>query len=190
MKTNSVSLKINKGFTLIELLVVVAIIAILSTIGLTLFNGAQQNARDARRKSDIDAIAAALEGKRSPGTVSYSVIAGTDFSSGTVPVDSTTAQYCIRLYTGTDDAKNATGAMSNAWGGTSNFCPADSQLTATGATSWKQAVTTSGGAFELGAAAPFNPVVFTAGTYKSYVLCAKLENTTASPNYYCRYSAQ
>lgn len=185
MKTNLV--KVNKGFTLIELLVVIAIIAILSTIGLTLFNGAQQNARDARRKSDIDAIAAALEGKRSPGTVSYSVISGTDFSAGAVPADSTTAQYCIRLYTGTDDAKSATGAMSNAWlgngaGAAGTVCPVDAQLNNTGALGWRQALTTSNNGFDS--------AVFVANTYKSYVLCARLENTTASPNYYCRYSAQ
>ena len=37
------------GFTLVELLVVVAIIAVLSVIGITIFTGVQKNARDARR---------------------------------------------------------------------------------------------------------------------------------------------
>ena len=50
-----------RGFTLIELLVVVAIIAVLSVIGLTIFTGVQKGARDARRKSDMEAISKALE---------------------------------------------------------------------------------------------------------------------------------
>jgi prepilin-type N-terminal cleavage/methylation domain-containing protein len=45
------------GFTLIELLVVIAIIGILSAIGLTAFSGAQSKARDAKRVSDLRAIA-------------------------------------------------------------------------------------------------------------------------------------
>lgn len=44
------------GFTLIELLVVISIIAILSIIGITVFTTVQKNARDVRRKSDLNAI--------------------------------------------------------------------------------------------------------------------------------------
>ncbi len=50
-----------KGFTLIEVLVVVAIIAILAILGLALFGNVQRNARDGRRRSDINAIAKAME---------------------------------------------------------------------------------------------------------------------------------
>lgn len=50
-----------QGFTLIELLVVISIIAILSVIGVTIFVGAQKNARDSKRRADIDAISNALE---------------------------------------------------------------------------------------------------------------------------------
>lgn len=49
------------GFTLIELLVVISIIAVLSVVGMVVFTGVQKNARDARRKADIDSIANALE---------------------------------------------------------------------------------------------------------------------------------
>lgn len=48
--------KVNSGFTLVELLVVISIIAILSVIGVTVFSGVQNNARDAKIKADFDAM--------------------------------------------------------------------------------------------------------------------------------------
>jgi len=48
------------GFSLIELMVVVAIIAILSVIGISGYSAAMRRARDATRKSDIEAISQAL----------------------------------------------------------------------------------------------------------------------------------
>jgi len=49
------------GFTLIELLIVMAILAILSGIGLGSFLSAQMKSRDARRKSDLKSVSQALE---------------------------------------------------------------------------------------------------------------------------------
>lgn len=49
------------AFTLLELLVVMAIIGILAAIGIASFGGVQAKARDARRKSDIESFARALE---------------------------------------------------------------------------------------------------------------------------------
>ncbi len=49
------------GFTLIELLVVISILAVLGTIGVSSFKGAQAKARDSQRKNDLNAIASALE---------------------------------------------------------------------------------------------------------------------------------
>src|SRR3989338_1480589 len=50
-----------QGFTLVELLVVISIIAILSVVGVTIYSGVQKNARDARRKADVESISNALE---------------------------------------------------------------------------------------------------------------------------------
>lgn len=50
-----------RGFTLIELLAVITIIAILSTIGFSVFSGAQKNSRDQQRFRDLNAVSQALE---------------------------------------------------------------------------------------------------------------------------------
>lgn len=50
-----------KGFTLVELLIVIAILAILSTLGISNFQTAKIKARDAGRKSDLATVAKALE---------------------------------------------------------------------------------------------------------------------------------
>lgn len=50
-----------RGFTLIELLIVIAILAILSTIGIGNFMSARIKAKDITRKSDLQTIAKSLE---------------------------------------------------------------------------------------------------------------------------------
>ncbi|AHB42029.1 Type II secretion system protein G [Candidatus Saccharibacteria bacterium RAAC3_TM7_1] len=50
-----------KGFTIVELLIVIVVIAILAAITMVAYNGIQQRARDAQRKSDITALVKALE---------------------------------------------------------------------------------------------------------------------------------
>lgn len=49
------------GFTIVELLIVIVIIGILATLVIVTFSGVQQRARDAERKTDINAIAGQLE---------------------------------------------------------------------------------------------------------------------------------
>lgn len=58
-------MRINNGFTLIEVLVVSTIIALLATIGITSYTSFNHQARDARRKADIEQIRGALELYRS-----------------------------------------------------------------------------------------------------------------------------
>lgn len=158
-------LKNLSGFTLVELLVVITIIAILSVVGLTLFNGAQISARDARRKADVDAIANALEIKKAPGVVSYQTIAVTDMSSGLIPEDSVNGSYvyCIRVYPTDTEASGDTSVTAGAW---ATACPAS-----------------------------FNPATISSGlsgasfgtTNKSFKICARLE---VSGGIYCKNSAQ
>ena len=49
------------GFTIVELLIVIVVIGILAAITIVAYNGIQQRARDAERKSDISAIQKTLE---------------------------------------------------------------------------------------------------------------------------------
>lgn len=53
--------KSGAGFTLIELLVAISIIAILSVIGMVVFQSVQAKARDSVRKRDLQNLATALE---------------------------------------------------------------------------------------------------------------------------------
>lgn len=68
-------------------MVAIAIVAVLATIGFTLFQSTQGQARDAKRKQDIDSIATVLEQKFNATTGTYTAVAGTDFTTQTVPVD-------------------------------------------------------------------------------------------------------
>ncbi|HEX5456163.1 MAG TPA: type II secretion system protein [Candidatus Saccharimonadales bacterium] len=49
------------GFTIVELLIVIVVIGILAAIIITTFTGVQKKARDADRKSDINAIYSQVE---------------------------------------------------------------------------------------------------------------------------------
>lgn len=80
----------SKGFTLIELMVVVTIIAFLSVIGVVAYGRIQSQARDGRRRADIDAIATAMEANRDPVAGSYKAWTDTSiYANGAVPFDPT-----------------------------------------------------------------------------------------------------
>lgn len=104
-----------KGFTLVELLVVVSIIAILSVIGVATFTSVQRNARDARRKADMDAIASAFEASFSAGVYATN-LTGTSFSSGNLPADplnNSASGFTYYSNAGVPLAENATTIPSN-----------------------------------------------------------------------------
>lgn len=60
--------KIKKGFTLIELLVVIAIIAVLAGLVLVRVGSAAADARDSRRRNDLNQIKKAIEMAKISGT--------------------------------------------------------------------------------------------------------------------------
>lgn len=56
----TLALRLSQGFTLIELLIVIAVIGILSGLIITNVQGVRERARDARRKSDLNALQQSL----------------------------------------------------------------------------------------------------------------------------------
>lgn len=59
MRTSSA--RTGRGFTIVELLIVIVVIAVLATISIVAYTGAQQRARDSKRKNDVAAIAKAFK---------------------------------------------------------------------------------------------------------------------------------
>ncbi len=104
------------GFTLIELMIVIVIIAILAAIAATVYTNVQKNARDSKRRADLDAIVKALEvNKTSTG---YLALATAQFSSGGIPTtDPLGYSYCANSVASTQPADPA------AWTAVSG-CPA------------------------------------------------------------------
>jgi len=107
-------IKAKRGFTLVELLVVIAIIAILASIGLASYNRAGKNARDAKKRSEIESVRQALILRRAEsgnyyassnfsdvvGNASSGLVA-TGYLSAPAPSNSaysyhgTTTQFCV-----------------------------------------------------------------------------------------------
>jgi prepilin-type N-terminal cleavage/methylation domain-containing protein len=168
---STITLSVNKifqkkGFTLIELLVVISIISILATIGIASYQGAQKNARDARRRNDVDVIAKSLEVNKAQDTLYYPVISPTWFESGAVPLDTTTAKYCILYRFDTTTISKPT-----LWAATSS-CPTSVE----GASTTVAVIPSTGGV----------PPVNSTATFK---ICARLEGGT-QPNIFCRSNIQ
>lgn len=136
---------LRKGFTLIELMVVVAIIGILMAAGILAFSNAQQNARDSRRRADIDAISKALEQYYANNSSSYPATAAainsyfpagaapTDPQSGSYNMSLTSSAYCVcatleKTGRGNATALGSSGACTYGTGASANyFCASQRQ---------------------------------------------------------------
>jgi prepilin-type N-terminal cleavage/methylation domain-containing protein len=165
----------SKGFTLVELMVSIAIVAILATIGFTVFTTTQQNARDAKRKSELAAIADSIEATKAgrvnaAGATTYFYNA-TDFNSdfgrtagGTLPyADSQSIPYCIKTVTTGTATGNPTVGGTSTW--TTTTCP-------TGSLTLQNSLTDDAGiSGEL-----------VDGTVTSWLICTLLERAAVSPN--------
>lgn len=150
--------KSSLGFTLIELMVVIALIAILSVIGVSVYSNTQKQARDAARRTDIDSLAKSIESSRDVTASVYAYSAtnyASDFPTAKPKDPVGTTLYC---YSGsTTAAATIADPTATTWA-TSATCP----------TSWVSLVDGSG---NFGTAFPV-----TAGAqFKTWKLCARLE---------------
>jgi prepilin-type N-terminal cleavage/methylation domain-containing protein len=134
--------KLNQnGFTLVELLVVIVILAILGVVGVTLFSGTQARARDAKRKEDINAMAAAMEANYVAGAGYTITMTGTWFGDSAIPTNPspggaayntgapTTSSYmfCATLEGTTGNATSATGTGLGSTSTGGFYCKKNSQ---------------------------------------------------------------
>lgn len=164
-----------QGFTLIELMVVVAVIAILATIGLVIFSGVQQRARDAKRQEDVQAIVKGLEVNKTQGATNYSQIQSSWFGGNAVPVEAVgyIPQYTL-IYSSAGVPTSITLSSSSTWPATtaniaiSNF----TTVPTTGIT--LSSITVANGS-------PSSTSFFTA-----FQVCARLETGIV----YCQPSSQ
>lgn len=69
-----------RGFTLIELMVGIAILAILSVVGITIYTGTLNSARDAKIKADFDSIYKSIEQARTLKQLPLKDLTGKDCS--------------------------------------------------------------------------------------------------------------
>ncbi len=163
----------DRGFTLIELLVTIAIIAIISVVAVAIFGNVQSNARDAKRRSEVEAMSNALEVNRNQTTGFYVALTKAQMaggmwpsqtaSSGTVALDPQNYPYCIVV--STTGSAAAPGAVTG-WATT-------------------PACATTGGGYII------NDTNMVAGNFtaaNAWKLCARLE--TGGGTVYCKGNSQ
>jgi prepilin-type N-terminal cleavage/methylation domain-containing protein len=127
------NLKLQHAFTLIELLVVISLIGILSALALASFAGAQKQARDTQRKSDLKQYQNALEQYANKNSSLY-------VSTGGSAVDPSSSTYCN--YLGLTNCPADPKAPTQTYGFETDGSPAGS-ATATQYVLWAQLENTS-----------------------------------------------
>lgn len=133
------------GFSLIELLVVATIIIVLTTIGVMSFRNAGQNARDSKRKADIESVRQALvlrradagdyptSGSQSAGgyTSAVSTLIGADYLTAPAPADPKNTGTTIYTYSSDGSSfclcanameNTANGNNPSCYGGSGAYC--------------------------------------------------------------------
>lgn len=114
---------IRKGFTLIEMLVVISLIGILAALALVSFGGAQKQARDSARRSDLKQYQTSVENYANLNNSIYPIYATvttipssggfcTTLNIGTCPLDTKNVSPYLYKY-----ISNATGTSYLFWGG-------------------------------------------------------------------------
>lgn len=132
-----IKIKHNKAFTLIELMVVISIIAILASVGVSVYANAQKIARDGKRQGDIKEIQKALEQyyavtRTYPGSNSAAGTLATVnsyFQNGIVPTDPTGPSYSYLTCSNNDKYVLCSTGMESC---NSTKCNASSTLPANG----------------------------------------------------------
>ena len=157
-----------RGFTLIELLVTIAIISVISVIAVALLGNVQADARDSKRKAELEALSNALEVNKTSGGGTYNPLLANQLAGGVFPgggaeaLDPQGYPYCIKASTTT-------------------IPPTNSVI---GAGVWASGTTACGEAtyLKISGTVPANTTV-------SWTLCTRLENK-GTPQVFCRTNRQ
>lgn len=159
------------GFTLIELLVVVAILAILSVIGYSIFSNAQATARDGIRRAEINNLGKSIESARDAVTSTYKYT-DVNFASDypqVKPKDPSASSakpfYCVATSTAVNPAPIPS-SNPISWTASQN-CPTDAA--GTGYTAWTTLVDNTS-AYNTATANALQ-----AGSVKYWKVCTRLE---------------
>ena len=170
----------SQAFTLIELMVVIAIIAILTVVGISIYSNVQKSARDGVRRAEVNSLANSIESSKDPVQQKYSYTAtnyASDFPNNKPadPLkDSAGPMYCVATSTTTTVPADPT-----TWAATSN-CP-----TAPGG--WAYIVNNTSAYNATVGTNALNNAVTAAAAARSWKVCARMEGTGS---WFCQTNSQ